>query len=73
MRGRYLVPRPLTLHQLGERLGCSLVRVRALVRARCFPHAYVDCEGKWRIPTADVAAYVRTGAAIGAPFALVIG
>ena len=57
--GRYIVPRPMTVCELSERLDCSLAEACALMGARHFPHAYVDRHGEWRVPVADVAAYVR--------------
>ena len=63
--GRYIVPRPLTLSQLSERLGCSLEEARALGGVQRFPHAFIDRDGKWRIPAADVDAYLRWGAVRG--------
>jgi excisionase family DNA binding protein len=53
------MPSPLTLRQLCQRLRCSVVEVRALVRERRFPHAYLDSEGRWRVPAADINAYIR--------------
>jgi hypothetical protein len=47
------------LHQLSAWLECSSEDVHALMAARCFPHAYRDRDGEWRVPVADAAAYVR--------------
>ncbi len=60
--GRYVVPRPLTLSQLSERLACTLEEARALAGVHRFPHAFIDRTGNCRIPVADVNAYVRCGA-----------
>jgi len=60
VRGRHIMPRPLTLDQLRQRLDCSLVEAHALLEGLRFPHAFVDCEGVWRIPLPDIDAYVRT-------------
>ena len=57
--GRYVVPRPLTLSQLSERLECSLEQARALAGLHRFPHAFIDRDGEWRVPVADVDAYIR--------------
>ncbi len=57
--GRYVVPRPLTLSELSERLECGLEEARGLVAVRCFPHAFINRDGNWRIPVADVDAYIR--------------
>ena len=59
IRGRYIVPRPLTLAELSERLECTLADAGSLLRESRFPHAYVDWEGRWRVPAADVDAYIR--------------
>lgn len=59
IRGPRILPRPLTLEQLGERLGCGLAQATALLHARAFPHAFVDCEGKWRVPMADLNQYLH--------------
>jgi hypothetical protein len=64
--GRYVVPRPLTLSLLSERLECSLEEARALADVHRFPHAFIDRDGQWRIPVADVDAYVRWSAVRGA-------
>jgi hypothetical protein len=65
--GRYIVPRPLTLSQLSQRLECSLEEARTLAGVHRFPHAFIDREGKWRIPVADVDAYIRRSTVRGAP------
>jgi hypothetical protein len=57
--GRYVVPRPLTLSQLSERLECSLEEARALAGVQRFPHAFIDRAGNCRIPVADVHAYIK--------------
>ncbi|HEX4629254.1 MAG TPA: hypothetical protein VH137_10745 [Gemmatimonadales bacterium] len=54
------MPHPLTLHQLSECLGCSAQQVIGLMAAHCFPHAYLDRDGQWRVPVADAAAYIRS-------------
>jgi excisionase family DNA binding protein len=59
INGRYIVPRPLTIRQVSRQLGCSRAAVRLLVRAGRFPHAFVDCRRTWRIPAADLGAYIR--------------
>ncbi len=59
INGRYIVPRPMTVRQASQRLGCSRAEVRLLVRAGRFPHAFVDCQRTWRIPAADIGAYIR--------------
>jgi hypothetical protein len=56
--GRYVVRRPLTLSQLSERLRCSLEEARALAGVQHFPHAFIDRDGNWRIPVADVDTYI---------------
>ncbi len=61
-----MVPRPLTLSELSERLECGLEGARALVAVRCFPHAFINRDGNWRIPVADVDAYIRWRAVRGA-------
>jgi hypothetical protein len=63
--GRYVVPRPLTLFQLSQRLECSLEEARALAGVHRFPHAFIDRDGKWRIPVADIDAYIRWSTARG--------
>jgi hypothetical protein len=59
IRGGYTLARPLTLEQLSRRLACGPAHATALVDAHRFPHAFVDCDGHWRIPVADVDSYVR--------------
>jgi len=58
MRGVRILPRPLTLEGVGERLGCTLLHATALLHAQCFPHAFLDCDGHWRVPVVDVEAHV---------------
>ena len=60
VRGRYIVPRPVTLAQLSDLLECTLAEARVLLHASRFPHAYVDWEGQWRVPVPDIAAYIRS-------------
>ncbi len=64
--GRYVVPRPLTLSQLGERLECSLEEARTPAAVHRFPHAFIDRAGNCRIPVGDVDAYIRWST-VGAP------
>ena len=64
--GRYVVPRPLTLSQLSERLECSVEEARALVGLHRFPHAFINRDGTWRVPVADVDAYIRWSTVPGA-------
>ena len=59
VRGRYIVPRPVTLAQLGDRLECTVAEARILLQASRFPHAYLDGAGEWRVPVPDIAAYIR--------------
>ena len=57
MRGVRILPRPLTLEAVGKRLGCTMLEATALLHAKCFPHAFLDCNGAWRVPAVDVEAY----------------
>jgi hypothetical protein len=57
--GRYVVPPPFTLVQLSALLRCGVLQADRLVREREFPHAFIDCDGQWRVPLADVHAYIR--------------
>ena len=61
IRGVRILPRPLTLEQVGKRLGCTLLEATALLHAKTFPHAFLDCDNHWRVPSVDVEAYAGRG------------
>ncbi|HUL49525.1 MAG TPA: hypothetical protein VLT79_05865 [Gemmatimonadales bacterium] len=57
IRGVRILPRPLTLEEVGTRLSCTLLEATALLHGKCFPHAFLDCNHRWRVPVVDVEAY----------------